>query len=135
MDIRIEDQAVALILSLAIGAGIGLLYDLLRPIRRRGGRLLAIASDGLFAAVSGLGMFTFAMAADNGRLGTWELAGMLLGFLLYMHALSGTVLPVVDRIFQGIGKSYRTTKKIIKKIHNFAKNLFPKIRECFIIKK
>lgn len=135
MDIRIEDQAAALALSLAIGMGIGLLYDLLRPARRHGGKVLAILLDGVFALAAGMSMFSFAMAADNGRLGTWELAGALLGFLLYMHALSAYVLPVVDRIFQTTGKIYGKIKKIIKKIHNLAKNLFPKIRECFIIKK
>lgn len=135
MDIRIEDQAVALALSLAMGMGIGLLYDLLRPARRHGGKWLAILLDGIFAFAAGLSMFSFAMAADNGRLGTWELAGALLGFLLYMHVLSVYVLPVVDWIFQAIGKIYGKIGKIIKKIHNSAKNLFPKVRECFIIKK
>jgi len=135
MDIRIEEQAAALLLAAVLGLGIGLLYDLLRPARHRAGHLLALGLDGCFALAAGLGIFSFAMAADNGRLGTWELVSALLGFLLYMYVFSGFVLPVLERIFRTLGKACRAVKKIIKKFQVLRKKLFPKIKECFIIKK
>lgn len=135
MEIQIKEQALAIAVALLLGLGIGMLYDLLRPLRRRGGKPLSAAADALFALVSAFGIFLFAMQADNGRLGTWELAASLLGFLLYMHGLSGFVLPVIEKIFQIIGKFLAACREYIKKVQNLLKKLFPKIRECFKIKK
>ena len=135
MEIRVEEQALALALAFGLGLGTGLLYDLLRPLRRRGGKLLAAAADAVFALVSAFLLFLFAMQADNGRLGTWELAAALLGFLLYMHALSPVMLPVLESLYQLTGKSLRSLEKNLKKIQNLLKRLFPKIKECIKIKK
>lgn len=125
---------MALALALLLGLGTGLLYDLLRPLRRLGGKPLAVAADAVFAFASAFGLFVFAMQADNGRLGTWELAAALLGFLLYMHSLSLVVLPVLEKFFQIIVKGLRALKNNLKKIQKRLKSLFPKIKECFKIK-
>lgn len=135
MEIRVGEQALALALAFGLGLGTGLMYDLLRPLRRRGGKLLAAAADAVFALVSAFLLFLFAMQADNGRLGTWELAAALLGFLLYMHALSPVVLPILEKLYQITGKSLRSLEKNLKKIQNLLKRLFPKIKECIKIKK
>lgn len=135
MEIHITQQAAALALAFVMGLDIGLLYDLLRPLRRLGGKPLAAATDAVFALASAFGLFLFAMKADNGRIGTWELASALLGFLLYMHALSPGVLPVLEKIFQIIGNCLESARKYLKKIQNHLKRLFPKIGECFKIKK
>lgn len=134
MEIRVGEQAMALALALLLGLGTGLLYDLLRPLRRLGGKPLAAAADAVFAFASAFGLFVFAMQAENGRLGTWELAAALLGFLLYMHSLSLVVLPVLEKFFQIIGKGLRALKNNLKKIQKRLKSLFPKIKECFKIK-
>ena len=125
---------MALALALLLGLSTGLLYDLLRPLRRLGGKPLAAAADAAFAFASAFGLFVFAMQADNGRLGTWELAAALLGFLLYMHSLSLVVLPVLDKIFQILGKGLRALENNLKKIQKRLKSLFPKIKECCKIK-
>lgn len=134
MEIRVGEQAMALARALLLGLGTGLLYDLLRPLRRLGGKPLAAAADAVFAFASAFGLFVFAMQADNGRLGTWELAAALLGFLLYMHSISLLVLPVLDKIFQILGKGLRAVRNNLKKIQKRLKSLFPKIKECFKIK-
>ena len=85
MEIRVGEQALALALAFGLGLGTGLMYDMLRPLRRRGGKPLAAVTDAVFALASAFCLFLFAMQADNGRLGTWELAAALLGFLLYNH--------------------------------------------------
>ena len=81
-----DRSAAALFLALLLGAAIGLLYDLLRPLRRRAGRMAPLF-DGLFSLLSGFGAFCYAMTADSGRLGTWELAALLLGFLTWEYVL------------------------------------------------
>ncbi len=134
MEIRIGEQALALALALLLGLATGLLYELLRPFRRLGGKPLAAAADAAFAFASAFGLFVFAMQADNGRLGTWELAAALLGFLLYMHSLSPLLLPPLNKFFQILGKGLKVLGKNLEKIQNRLKCLFPKIKECFKIK-
>ncbi len=81
-----DRSAAALLPALLLGTAIGLLYDLLRPLRRRAGRAAPVF-DALFTLLSGLGAFCYAMASDSGRLGVWELAAMLLGFLAWEYVL------------------------------------------------
>lgn len=95
-------QALRLLLALLLGLGTGLVYDLLRPLRRRGGRALGAGLDLLFAVLSGLAAFLFAMGSLSGRLGQWELAAMLAGFLLYLHLLSPALLPAMADLWRGI---------------------------------
>ena len=134
MNLSIAHQGGGLLLSLAMGLGLGLVYDLLRPPRRAGGTLRTRLLDALFAVTAAVALFFFAMASGDGRLGTWELAAALLGFLLYMHLLSPLLLPPVEKIFRGVGAFLIRLEKLIKKVQNKLKKLFPKIRECFRIK-
>lgn len=134
MSLSVSHQGWALLLSLALGIGIGLVYDVLRPARRHSGTALAALLDALFAAAAALAAFFFAMASGSGRLGTWELAAALLGFLLYMHLLSPILLPPMEKIFRAAGIFIMRGRKTIKKVQNKLKKLFPKIRECFRIR-
>lgn len=134
MSLSVSHQGWALLLSLAMGAGIGLVYDVLRPARRHSGATLATLLDALFAVTAAVAAFFFAMASGDGRLGTWELAASLLGFLLYMHLLSPFLLPPMEKIFRAAGRFLIRMKNLIKKVQNKLKKLFPKIRECFRIK-
>ena len=134
MSLSVSHQGWALLLSLAMGVGIGLVYDVLRPARRSGSTALARLLDALFASTAAAALFFFAMASGDGRLGTWELAASLLGFWLYMPLLSPLLLPPMEKIFRAVGRFLTRTKNLIKKVQNNLKKLFPKIRECFRIK-
>ncbi len=61
MGVQLERQLWALLLALALGAAAGLLYDLLRPPRRRTGPRLGALLDVLFCLLSGCGAFLYAM--------------------------------------------------------------------------
>lgn len=126
---------LALLLALTLGALAGIIYDLLRPLRRRAGHGPGAALDALFCLITGAALFTYAMGAGNGRLGLWELAAALLGFLAYMHTLSDPILKFFTAILDGLCKAAVFCKKIIKKTALSAKSIFQKVRECFIIKK
>lgn len=82
-----DRSPAGLLTALVFGLSLGLLYDLMRPLRRRAGRAGPLL-DVLFALLSGLAAFLFAMGAENGRMGQWELAAMLAGFLLWLNFLS-----------------------------------------------
>ena len=120
---NIGAQGCALLIAHCGGWLMGLLYDLLRPPRRRMGRGFAALLDILFCAAAGSAAFLFAMSAGNGRLGCWELLAALCGFE-----------PVVDKIFGFFCRIARRGKSFTKKVCKTAKFYFQKSKECFIIK-
>ena len=122
MERSLVGQALALGPALGLGAGLGLLYDLLRPPRRRSGPVFAALLDVLFALAAAAGAFFYAMGAESGRLGLWELTAALLGFLFYLHVLSPAVLPVLELPYRVIENMMRLFKKAVKKWGKSEKN-------------
>ena len=129
----IEGQALELLAFLFGGALLGLMYDMLRPIRRAAGRGGG-ALDVLFCALGGALFFTLAMRTGSGRMGTWSLAAAAVGFCMYMQTLSALLLPVFAAIGAAAVRAWQGCKKVIKKFCKYAKSIFQKSRECFIIK-
>lgn len=129
----IEGQALELLAFLFGGALLGLMYDMLRPIRRAAGRGGG-ALDVLFCALGGALFFALAMRTGSGRMGTWSLAAAAVGFCMYMQTLSALLLPVFAAIDAAAVRAWQGCKKVIKKFCKYAKSIFQKSRECFIIK-
>jgi hypothetical protein len=126
MALDIRTQALSLLLACALGGGLGLLYDLLGPLRLRGGAALW---DLVFCVSAALSAFLFAMRADSGALGTGELLAALLGLLLYFQLLSPTLRPLIRACAEKIGVICINTQRFAKKIAFGAKKLFQKRRE------
>ena len=124
MGIRPSAQALELLEALLLGVGLGLGYDLLRPPRRRREGLTASLLDLLFALLSGAAAFLFAMSTQKGRTGLWELTATLLGFLLYLHALSPGMLPLLEGCCRVMLNTMRLFKKIEKNLLKSAKKTF-----------
>ncbi len=122
----IRTQALFLLFAAGLGAGLGLLYDLLRPLRRRTNDALW---DLLFCAAAALGCFCFAMYGGSGRLGSGQLAAALTGFLLYVHGLRPSVAPVLERTARGIGNIWVFIGRQLKKIQICEKKFFKKSEE------
>lgn len=127
MEIDIHRQALWLTAAFALGAALGLCYDVLRPLRRKCGAVGAAGIDFIFALLSCGGLFVFSMSADSGRLGLWELCAALLGFLGYIHTLSDLVFPVLDRIFALLLIVCGKIKIFLKIVLNSAKKVFKKM--------
>lgn len=81
-----DGGAASLGQALLLGFGLALLYDLLRPLRHRAGGAAHLL-DLSFSVLAGAAVFLFAMRAPTGRIGLWELAAALTGFLLWEHVL------------------------------------------------
>lgn len=121
MGVDIRAQALSLLLGCALGAGLGLLYDLLRPIRRRGGEALW---DLLFCLAAAAAAFLFAMRAENGVLGSGEVLACLAGLTLYGQLLSAHVGCIWENGIQKIGVIFCKAQNIAKKVPRGAKKLF-----------
>ncbi|MBQ3702107.1 MAG: hypothetical protein II885_05050 [Oscillospiraceae bacterium] len=121
MELSICAQAVSLLFACGLGAGLGLLYDLLRPIRRRFGNGFW---DFLFCLCSAASAFLFAMRSENGMLGTGEVLLALLSLLLYFQLLSPFLLPHLDACVRKIGVLCVNTQNSAKKVRRSVKKLF-----------
>ena len=121
MALSIRGQAFSLLLACGFGLGLGLLYDMLRPIRRRGGDTIW---DALFCLSAAGAAFFLAMRAESGVLGTGELLMSLLGLLAYFHFLSPACFPAMEALVSKIGVLLANTQLLIKKVAFSAKKLF-----------
>ena len=117
-----------LLLALGLGFALGLVYDLLRPQRRRWAGLGTVL-DLLFCLLAAGAAFAFAMGAGGGRWGLWELTASLLGFLLYLHTASRLLLPVLDGALALLCRMGNAMKIFSRKCINSAKNLFQNMRK------
>ena len=113
MALSIRAQALSLLAALALGTGLGLLYDLFRALRRRGRDTLW---DLLFCALAACAAFLFAMRADNGIFGTGELLLSLLGLLVYFRFLSPRCLPAFGFCLNGFRVFCIKTLNFAKKV-------------------
>ena len=129
MEIIIVQQAAALAIAFAMGVALGFVYDLLRPFRRRASVWAAALIDTVFALISGIFVFIYAMAAPGGRLGLWELALCLLGFLAYIHILSDRIYALTDGSYKFCRHCFRIIKENVQKIHNMTKLFFQNVQE------
>ena len=125
MALSVRTQALSLLLACALGVGLGLFYDLLRPIRRRGGSLFW---DLLFCLTAAVVCFLFAMRAGDAALGTGELMSALLGLLLYLRLLSPFCFPIFESFVRNLGVLLKMSQDALKKVPDFAKKLFPNKR-------
>ena len=121
MGLEIRAEALSLLLAGGLGAGLGLLYDLLRPLRQRGGESFW---DLLFCVTAAGAAFLFAMRAENGVLGTGEMLLSLTGLLLYLWCLSPLLLPRWEGKVQKTGVILKKTQEYAKKVPETAKKLF-----------
>ena len=126
MTLDIRTQALSLLLAFAGGAALGLLYDLLRPIRWRSGNALW---DALFCLCAASLAFLFAMRSESGTLGAVEILSALLGLLSHRRFVSPALLPILDRLAQKIGVLWIYTQIFAKKVPDTAKKLFQISRE------
>lgn len=129
MELAISRQVLGLLLALGLGVLTGLLYDFIRPFRRRAGSGLTALLDLMFSLAAGVAAFIYAMGAGSGRLGLWELFMTLMGFVLYMHTFSDIVYRGWDFLLGGIWKLLCSFCIKLKKFANSAKNYFHIVRK------
>lgn len=90
MEISITAQALSLACFLGLGLMLGLVYDLLRPLRY--GLKKEFIWDFLFCAMGAA--LCFLLAMSSGKAGLWEIMSAGLAFCLYINFLSPGILPV-----------------------------------------
>ena len=95
MRVQVSAQLLLFGQSILLGLGLALLYDLLRPLRRRGRRLTALL-DGAFCLAAGLALLLFALRRGAGELRLYCLLGAIGGAALQFTCFSPLLAPVWD---------------------------------------
>ena len=96
MEIYISQQLALFSGAALLGAVLGLAYDLLRSVRRRWQRLLAVC-DVLFCLAVAAGSIGYTLRAAGGELRLYLAVGMVLGAGLYFLAFSASTVGLLDR--------------------------------------
>lgn len=110
--------------ALALGMLMGSLYDIFRAARKtfKHNSWAVAAEDILFCLTFAMGYYCFSLSRCGGALRGFTLAGMLIGFFVYMNTLSIivcnfatlTFFAVAKGVKWGIGK-LKTVIKFLKK--------------------
>lgn len=116
MELEIRQQALGLLCFFCLGLALGLLYDLLRPIRYRCKR--AFIPDFVFCTLAAAAAFLLSM--QSGRPETWNILLCLAAFCLYINLISPVILPIILQIFEGI---YRLLYSIVQNLKIFTLNV------------
>ena len=112
MELPVSLQLRELELALALGAALGLVYDLLRPLRR--GSFFTVLCDGLWCLLSLASLLLFTLYAGRGQLRLFALAGMALSGGLWL----GLISPLIRRLQSALAEQLRALVKKEKKAEN-----------------
>ncbi|MCR4616248.1 MAG: spore cortex biosynthesis protein YabQ [Clostridiales bacterium] len=136
----IADQTKVFMLSLGMGFILGILYDIFRIIRLiiTDKPKAFILQDILYFVVCTLVSFLFLLSVNNGKVRSFELAGEILGWLVYYFSFGtvairfgNLVISAVKRFLKFVFRIFiRPITNIFSKITGF----FKKIIKFFIKK-
>lgn len=142
MEISVAGQAAVFTGAVVLGLGVGLLYDLMRLLRRYIRLpLLGSVLDLLFWSITTAALFYFVIAVGDGKVRIYVLLAVLGGAAAYFFALSEWILSLGDLLADGMVALFRCVLfpiqlvgQIIKKIRKKLKNLFLYQRKWYKIK-
>lgn len=122
------------ILACLLGAGLGIVYDFLRPLRPKYTHL----SDLLFVAVAFWVWLYLSFDICDGDLRIGYTAGLFAGCLIWILTFGKLLRPVFAAIWKGIGKFFHALllpfKIFLKKTAVFANFLFASAKKWGTIK-
>ena len=136
MELPLRLQALQLAAAFALGAALGVVYDLLRALRRRVPALTA-AADALFCLLLLVGLLALALYAGGGLLRLFFFPGIALGAWAYFRTLGRLLLPAFSWVFSAIGRVFHLIlapgKNFLKKCRIFFKKSFASVKKWFTI--
>ena len=120
-EINTYDQLVSVACSLVYGAGLCVLYDVLRAARKytKPSFLSLFITDVLYFAVCAVAVFLLLLVRTNGEIRGYILFAVALGFLLFRISLSNLTLAVFSFVFKMLSKLTLKLSKAVAKLCTF----------------
>ena len=128
----ISEQLTTFLRSILLGSTLALVYDLVRPWRRLGGRLWNAAVDAGMTLGFGWALFLFVMSG-SGELRLFILGGALGGAVLFFCILSRPLRPIWNFWTDVLLAPLSLVGKILKKLGKTCKKLFSFYANWFTI--
>ncbi len=102
MDFSVTHEAYVFLISVLSGAGMGLIYDLLRCVRRcaKSTDVITDIEDIIFWAISIAVMFFSIFFTNHGVVRWYQFFGVILGSILYFLTLSRVICICVQKIIE-----------------------------------
>lgn len=119
----ISEQLALFLRAVALGAGLGLIYDLLRTLRSLGGKLWGGMLDALFCLTAAASLFFFIMAGD-GEMRVFVFLGAGGGMLLFLCLAAPLLRPVWRFWLSLLLCPVRLLRRLLKKCGRTGKKLF-----------
>lgn len=115
MEVSVSNQMYVFAVMLLCGACAGLLFDLMRGLRRRFGADMLVTSveDILFWLAISAGVYAAIFVCNYGQLRWHEIIGLILGSVIYFLTLSKAILRLFDVIFRIFTKIFQIIFKIV----------------------
>lgn len=129
----VSEQLALFLRSIALGAVLGLFYDLLSALRGLGGRFWGGLLDAVFCLTAACSVFLFVMAGD-GELRIFIALGIAGGAVLFRCLLGSLLRPVWRFWLDLILFPVRLAKKFLKKCGRKGKKVFSFWQNWFTIK-
>ena len=133
MHVDVSLQLAQLALSVLTGFALGVLYDILRAMRRV--FKIDAVLDVLFCAALLLALFTLGMDIGQGGVHVFMFCAAAAGCEAYMSLLSAALLPLFEKIAVFAAKAASPVCKLRNKFANCAKKCFSKVLNWYTIRK
>ncbi len=124
----VSQQLDVFLRSIVLGSSLALLYDLLRALRRLGGKVWGGVLDAFFCLAAVCSVFLFVMSGD-GEVRIFTLLGTLGGATLFFCLLSPILRPLWDFWLDLILIPVAWLKNFLEKIAESLKKLFSFFRK------
>jgi hypothetical protein len=141
MRIFVDQQLEVFIQSILLGLAVGVVHDLLRPLRLRLPKTAWILDSG-YCLAAALCLFLFCLNRTQGQLQIYAVIGMCGGAVLFFTLFSDLLRPIWDFWADNCAFFVRMAamplvalKRLCKKIGRQLKNTFLFAKKCFTIRK
>lgn len=125
MELPVTAQAVQFGLSALLGVGLGLVYDLLRALRRHAKKLTALL-DAVFCLTVLCALLLLALYVGHGQLRVFMIPGVALGATAYFLTLSRLAVKLFEGFWRLLVLPWRLLFRLGKKIFGFFQKIAKK---------
>lgn len=115
MEVSVSNQLYVFFVMILCGVCAGVLFDLLRALRRAFGAnsFTTSVSDILFWLAISIGVYMTIFMFNYGQIRWYEIIGIILGSVIYFLALSGIIMKILGALFNFFTKIFQFIFKII----------------------
>ena len=129
----ISTQTTLFLYSLALGFGLGVIYDIFRTLRMFVPRIrwVVITADVLYFTLCGVISFFFVLVTDEGKLRIYTVLGIMLGWCIWYFSFGLLAMKISTAVVKGIKLFFAAIFKPVKFICRKIMRLARKTRSFF----